>query len=260
MTAISRRTFVGGSLAAVAAFRYGRASPLATPTSWTCKAPTHRRLVAAVFAALGGIGKFVKKGDFVIIKPNAAFANPAEWGTTTHPQTVLAVAKMCLDAKAKGVMILEYPQAKGEMCLKRCGLSEAMATLPAAKIKLLSGSGDFQKTEVKGGVSLKTTDVAKSLLSADVFINLPAAKAHYQSGVSLGLKNHMGLVFDRQIFHTALDLHQAIADLGRIIKPNLTIIDGTRALLTNVRRGQAIRRRQVAWWPGARLLRSTPTD
>jgi uncharacterized protein (DUF362 family) len=190
-------------------------------------------MVAAVFAALGGIGKFVKKGDFVILKPNAAFANPAEWGTTTHPQTVLAVAKACLDAKAKGVMILEFPQAKGEMCLKRCGLIEAMATLPAAKIKLLSGTGDFQKTEIKGGLSLKTADIAKSLLSADVFINLPAAKAHYQTSVSLGLKNHMGLVFDRQIFHEGLDLHQAIADLGRTIKPNLTIIDGTRALLTN---------------------------
>jgi uncharacterized protein (DUF362 family) len=66
-----------------------------------------------------------------------------------------------------------------------------------------------------------------------VFINVAAAKAHYQTGVSLALKNHMGLVYDRQIFHTALDLHQAIADLGLIIKPNLTIIDGTRALLTN---------------------------
>jgi uncharacterized protein (DUF362 family) len=233
MTAISRRTFVGGSLAAAAVFRYGRVFAAGEPDIVDVSGTDPQKMVAAVFAALGGIGKFVKKGDFVILKPNAAFANPAEWGTTTHPQTVLAVAKACLDAKAKGVMILEFPQAKGEMCLKRCGLIEAMATLPAAKIKLLSGMGDFQKTEIKGGLSLKTADIAKSLLSADVFINLPAAKAHYQTSVSLGLKNHMGLVFDRQIFHEGLDLHQAIADLGRTIKPNLTIIDGTRALLTN---------------------------
>jgi uncharacterized protein (DUF362 family) len=233
MTAISRRTFVGGSLAAAAVFRYGRVFAAGEPDIVDVSGTDPQKMVAAVFAALGGIGKFVKKGDFVILKPNAAFANPAEWGTTTHPQTVLAVAKACLDAKAKGVMILEFPQAKGEMCLKRCGLIEAMATLPAAKIKLLSGTGDFQKTEIKGGLSLKTADIAKSLLSADVFINLPAAKAHYQTSVSLGLKNHMGLVFDRQIFHEGLDLHQAIADLGRTIKPNLTIIDGTRALLTN---------------------------
>lgn len=233
MTAISRRSFVGGSLAAVAAFRYRHAFAAGEPDIVDVSGSDPHKMVAAVFAALGGIGKFVKKGDFVVIKPNAAFANPAEWGSTTHPQTVLAVAKACLDAKAKGVMILEFPQAGGEKCLKRCGLMEAMATLPAAKVKLLGSASDFQKTEVKGGVSLKTTDVAKNLLSADVFINLSAAKAHYQSGVSLGLKNHMGLVFDRQIFHTALDLHQAIADLGLVIKPNLTIIDGTRALLTN---------------------------
>jgi uncharacterized protein (DUF362 family) len=233
MTAISRRTFVGGSLAAAAVFRYGRVFAAGEPDIVDVSGTDPQKMVAAVFAALGGIGKFVKKGDFVILKPNAAFANPAEWGTTTHPQTVLAVAKACLDAKAKGVMILEFPQAKGEMCIKRCGLSEAMAALPAAKIKLLSGTGDFQKTEVKGGLSLKTADIAKSLLSADVFINLPAAKAHYQTGVSLGLKNHMGLVYDRQIFHQGLDLHQAIADLGRVIRPNLTIIDGTRALLSN---------------------------
>jgi len=101
MTAISRRTFVGGSLAAVAALRYGGPSPRRArhrgraghrSTQDDCRA----------FAALGGIGKFVKKGDFVVIKPNAAFANPAEWGSTTHPQTVLAVAQACMEAKAKG--------------------------------------------------------------------------------------------------------------------------------------------------------------
>jgi uncharacterized protein (DUF362 family) len=234
MTAISRRTFVGGSLAAVAAIRYRRAFAAGgDPDIVDVSGSDPQKMIAAALATLGGIGKFVKKGDFVVIKPNAAFANPPEWGSTTHPQTVVALAKACLDAKAKGVLILEFPQAKGEVCLKRCGLSEAMSAVPAAKIKLLSAAGDFQKVEVKGGVSLKSTEVAKALLSADVFINVAAAKAHNQAGVSFGLKNHMGLVFDRQIFHTGLDLHQAVADLGRIITPKLTIIDGTRALLTN---------------------------
>ncbi len=234
MTAISRRTFVGGSLAAVAALRYRRAfAGPGDPDIVDVSGSDPHKMIAALLATLGGIGKFVKKGDFVVIKPNAAFANPAEWGTTTHPQTVVALAKACLDAKAKGVMILEFPQAKGEVCLKRCGLTEAMSAVPAAKIKLLSGAGDFQKMTVKGGVSLKSTEVAKALLSADVFFNVAAAKSHNQTAVSLGLKNNMGLIFDRQIFHTGLDIHQAIADLGRIVTPNLTIIDGTRALLTN---------------------------
>jgi uncharacterized protein (DUF362 family) len=233
MKTISRRSFVGGSIATVAGLKYGRVLAAGAPDIVDVQGGDPHKMVAAALAALGGIGKFVRKGDFVVIKPNAAFANPEAWGTTTHPQTVVAVAKACLEAKAKGVLILEYPQAKGEMCLKRCGLMEALAALPAVKVKLLSGAADFQKVEVKGGVALKSVEVAKSLLSADVVINLPAAKSHFQTGVSLGLKNHMGVILDRQIFHTALDLNQAIADLGRVVKPQLTIIDATRALLTN---------------------------
>lgn len=233
MKSISRRSFVGGSIAAIATLKYGRSWAAGEPDIVDVSGSDPSKMVAAALEGLGGIGKFVKKGDFVVIKPNAAFANPEAWGTTTHPQTVVAVAKACLDAKAKGVLILEYPQAKGEMCLKRCGLTDALAALPAVKVKLLSGPADFQKVDIKDGVALKTVEIAKALLSADVFINIPAAKSHFQTGVSLGLKNHMGLILDRQIFHTSLDLNQALADLGRVIKPNLTIIDATRALLTN---------------------------
>ena len=233
MQVISRRSFVGGSIAAAAALKYGRAFAGAQPDIVDVSGSDPAKMVAAALAGLGGISKFVRKGDFVVIKPNAAFANPPAWGTTTHPATVAAIAKACLDAKAKEVLVLEYPQAKSDKCLQRCGLTAALAALPDVKVKLLSGAGDFQKVAVKGGVTLKSVEVAKAILSADVFINVPAAKAHYQAGVSFGLKNHMGLILDRQAFHTAMELHQAVADLGRVIKPQLTIIDATRALLTN---------------------------
>jgi len=86
MTAISRRTFVGGSLAAVAALRYRRAfAGGGEPDVVDVQGSDPHKMIAALLATLGGIGKFVKKGDFVVIKPNAAFANPPEWGTTTHP-------------------------------------------------------------------------------------------------------------------------------------------------------------------------------
>jgi uncharacterized protein (DUF362 family) len=75
--------------------------------------------------------------------------------------------------------------------------------------------------------------VAKVVLSSDVLINIPAAKHHSAADVSLGLKNAMGLIRDRQSFHTVFDLHQGIADLGRVIKPAVTLVDATRALLTN---------------------------
>jgi uncharacterized protein (DUF362 family) len=233
MKVITRRSFVGGSLAAAAALKYRHAFAAGEPDIVDVSGSDPAKMVAAALAALGGIGKFVKKGDFVVIKPNAGFPNPAAWGTTTHPDTVAAIAKACLDAKAKEVLILEFPQgSKPEKCFERCGLTAALAALPGVKVKLL-GPADFQKVDVKGGVTLKSVEVAKAVLSADVLINVPAAKAHYQSGVSLGLKNHMGLIKDRQAFHTAMELHQAIADLGRVIVPQLTILDATRALLTN---------------------------
>lgn len=235
MKAISRRSFVGGvsgSIAAAATLRYGYAFAAGEPDIVDVSGSDPAKMVAAALAGLGGIGKFVKKGDFVVIKPNAGFANPAAWATTTHPDTVAAVAKACLEAKAKEVLILEYPQGKPEKCFDRCGLTAALAALPTVKAKLLT-LADFQKVDVKGGVALKSVEVAKAVLSADVLINVPAAKSHYQSGVSLGLKNHMGLIKDRQSFHTTMELHQAVADLGRVIVPHLTILDATRALLTN---------------------------
>lgn len=235
MKVISRRSFLGGSIATAAILKYGRGFAAGSDADIIdVSGSDPAKMVAAALAALGGISKFVKKGDFVVIKPNAGFANPPAWATTTHPDTVVAIAKACLDAKAKEVLILEYPQGgKPEKCLERCGLTAALATVPAVKVKLLGAAADFQKVEVKGGVVLKSVEMAKLALSADVLINVPAAKAHYQSGVSFGLKNHMGLIRDRQAFHTAMELHQAIADLGRVLKPNLTILDATRALLTN---------------------------
>ena len=190
-------------------------------------------MTRAAIAALGGIKAFVHAGDYVVLKANAGFANPPAWATTTAPEIVAAVARLCIEAKAKQVLVLEYPQGKQpEKCLERCGIAGALSALPQVKVKLL-GPTDFVQVDVPGGVDLKSVEIAKALQSADVFINLPMAKNHVDAGVSFGLKNHMGLIKDRKAFHNQYNIHQAVADLGRVIKPHLTIIDGTRALLTN---------------------------
>lgn len=190
-------------------------------------------MTVAAIQALGGIKAFVHAGDYVVLKANAGFANPPAWATTTSPELVATVARLCLEAKAKQVLVLEYPQGKvPEKCIERCGLTAALAPMPQVKVKLL-GPSDFVRVDVPGGVDLKSVEIAKALQSADVFINLPVAKSHVDAGVSFGLKNHMGLIKDRKAFHNQYSIHQAVADLGRVIKPHLTILDGTRALLTN---------------------------
>lgn len=229
--AITRRRFLHGSVALVAAADSALAA--GAPDLADVSGKDAAAMTRAAIDALGGIKAFVRPGDYVVLKANAGFPNPPAWATTTDPVVVATVARLCLDAKAKAVVVLEHPQGKvPEKCIERCGLTAALAPLPGVKVKLL-GPEDFVEVEVKGGVELKRVEVAKALRSADVFINLPVAKNHTDAGVSFGLKNHMGLIKNRKAFHTELDIHQAVADLGRVIQPQLTLLDGTRALLTN---------------------------
>lgn len=233
MRKLGRRRFLQGSLAAAAGLSVRPAAAQAQDDLVEVSGADPGAMVAAALAALGGIGRFVRPGDHVVLKPNAGFANPPAWATTTSPEVVAAVARACLDARAKTVTVVEFPLGRGEKCLERCGLTAALAALPAVKVKVLGGPADFQRVTVPGGVELRSVEVARAVLSADVLLNLPVAKAHGQAGVSFGLKNAMGLILDRSAFHQMLDLSQAIADLGLVVKPQLTLLDATRALLTN---------------------------
>jgi uncharacterized protein (DUF362 family) len=169
----------------------------------------------------------------VVIKPNAAFARPPEWAVTTHPETVAAVVKACVAAGAASVTLVERPGGKRANCVERCGIAGAVADIPGVDIKVLTNRDDFTDVEVEGGTELKTVAIAKAVLAADVYINIPAAKSHSATGVTFGMKNAMGVIWDRRVFHSTLDINKAIADLARVVKPDLTILDATRALLTN---------------------------
>ncbi|MGB9594665.1 MAG: DUF362 domain-containing protein, partial [Candidatus Poribacteria bacterium] len=79
---------------------------------------------------------------------------------------------------------------------------------------------------------LEKTSINKLLLRANVFINIPVAKSHSATMVSFGMKNLMGLIWDRNFLHQSIDLNQCIADLCTFIKPNLIVMDATRALTT----------------------------
>jgi len=231
MRRISRRGFVVGSAILAASLgRRARGAEKVDLVDVTGKDP--KAMVRAALKELGGIGKFVKKGDYVVLKPNVCIGNPPEWGCTTHPDTVVAMAELCLEAKAKQVLVVDYPLARPDRCLERSGIGPALAALPAVKVKMLSEQGEFQKVDVKGGVALKSVELAKDVLSADVLINLPQAKSHFVAGVSFGLKGAMGIIWDRKAFHD-LDISQTIADLGLVVKSQLTLLDATRALLTN---------------------------
>ena len=180
--------------------------------------------------ALGGISRFVKKGQRVVLKPNMSFARPPEAGCNTHPLVVATVAQACMDAGAGQVLVLDHTLQRAELCLERSGIPEACKSIKGVHVLALQEKKFFREIPVPQGKVLERVEVMKEVLEAQVLINLPTAKSHSATGVSLGMKGLMGLIWDRESFHSQYNINQALADLATVIKPQLTILDATRAL------------------------------
>jgi len=188
--------------------------------------------VRAAVAAVGGIGAFVKKGDQVIVKPNLSFASSPDRAATTNPEVLQAVIKLCLEAGAKKVLVVDHPLQDAEVIGTRADVAQMVKQIKNAFLILPTAESLYEETPIPRGKEMKSTKMARILKEAEVLINLPVAKSHSATGVSLGLKGNMGLNWDRKRMHESSDLNQTIADLGTIVKPNLTIVDAIRALTT----------------------------
>ena len=180
--------------------------------------------------ALGGISRFVKKGQRVVLKPNMSFTRTPEFGATTHPQVVATVAQACMEAGAGQVLVLDHTLHRAELCLERTGIREACKDIPGVHVLALQERKFFREIKISQGKVLERVEVMKEVLDNPVLINIPVAKSHSATGVSMGIKGLMGLIWDREIFHSQVNMNQALADLATVIKPQLTILDATRAL------------------------------
>ncbi|UCD05770.1 MAG: DUF362 domain-containing protein [candidate division WOR-3 bacterium] len=188
------------------------------------------KLVKAAVDLVGGIDKFMKKGDVVCIKPNLSFASNIDCGATTNPDIVRQMVRLCLNAGASRVIVLDHTIHEATLCVERSRIEEAIID---KKVSLVTLQQERQYTEVDvpDGKELRTIQIAKAIQNADLLINMPTAKSHSGTGVSLGLKGLMGLIWDRGYLHR-VNLDRAIAELSTVIKPSLTVIDATRALTT----------------------------
>jgi uncharacterized protein (DUF362 family) len=182
--------------------------------------------------ALGGISRFVKKGQRVVLKPNMSFSRTPEFGATTHPLVVTTVAQACLEAGAHQVLILDHTLQRAELCLERTGIRDACKNISGVYVFALQERKFFREIKIPQGKVLESVEVVKEILDNYVLINIPVAKSHSATGVSLGMKGLMGLIWDRESFHSQYNINQAIGDLGTVIKPQLTILDATRALVS----------------------------
>jgi len=183
---------------------------------------------------LGGMKAFVKKGQKVLVKPNIGWEVPPELGANTHPALVGRIVEQALAAGAKEVYVFDHTCDPGPRCYKASGI-EAAARAAGAKVAPGDAEGAYQAVKVPGK-TLTSTKVHELLLEADVFINVPVLKDHGGSVFTAGMKNHMGVVWDRPSWHRN-GLMQCIADMARYRTPDLTVIDAYRVMTSDGPRG-----------------------
>jgi uncharacterized protein (DUF362 family) len=193
------------------------------------------QLLQAAMAPLGGMGRFVKKGQRVVIKANIAWARTPDQACTNNPELLSALIKMCYEAGAKRVAVWDHTCDNYQFTFSRSGLKE---TAQKAGADIFSGHGQnvYKQVEVPKGKKLKTVEVLRDVVEGDVFINFPLPKHHFATELSLGLKNLIGIVWDMEQLHK-IDLHQCIADINTVRKPDLVVVDAIRILTTNGPKG-----------------------
>ncbi len=187
--------------------------------------------VRLALESLGGMQSFVRPGDKVLLKVNAAFATPPALGATTHPELVAAVAILCRKAGAGKVMITDNPINDPAACFELAGIGPAARQADAGVF--LPSPYRFAAFTLPGGRLIRDWPVlAGPLLWADRVIGLAPVKDHHRSGASLTLKNWYGLLGGRRnIFHQ--QIHGIIAELASMVKPTLVILDGIQSMVSN---------------------------
>lgn len=205
------------------------------PDLYVIEGTDYKKLIDEVFNVLGGIKKFIKQGDYVVIKPNTAWERTPEQAGNTHPDLVEETVRLCLSAGARKVDVIDHTCDNAENSFKISGVGEAVKRAGGNMISLADVK-TFKEVSIEKAKIIKKAHVAAQILEADFFINMPIAKTHSSATLTMGMKNHMGLVKDRLIFHIR-GLHQCIADISVFVKPDLIIMDCTRILLTNGPKG-----------------------
>ncbi|MFB0546612.1 MAG: DUF362 domain-containing protein [Anaerolineae bacterium] len=193
------------------------------------RGPDPAEITRRAIAALGGIEHFVKEGDEVIVKPNICVAyHTYEYAATTNPQVVGTLVALCLEAGAKRVRVMDFPfGGTAEEAYKRSGIEEAVIAA-GGQMELMSRM-KYAAFDIPEGRDIKKWDIYRDVLEADVFIDVPIAKHHGSTRLTLGMKNLMGVILERSKFHR--NLGQRIADLTSLVRPTLTVVDAVRILM-----------------------------
>lgn len=188
-------------------------------------------MVRQAILAMGGMEKFIKKGAKVVVKPNICVAYATyENAYTTNPWVVGAVVKLCFEAGAASVKVMDFPfNGTAANAYVRSGIEEQVKIAGGEMVQMTDYK--YIATKFPLAKELKTNTVYDDILKADALINIPIAKHHSLAGLTLAMKNLLGVVGDRMSVHP--NFGQRIPDLATQIKPVLNIVDAVRILMNN---------------------------
>ena len=211
------------------------APPTPEPTPTTAPAylavvhgPDPSAITRAAVDALGGMSSFVKAGYDVIVKPNICTDyHPPEYASTTNPIVVATLVTMCLEAGAGRVRVMDLPfGGTVESAYEISGIKQAVEAV-GGEMHVMSRP-KYILVDIPQGKNISSVEIYPDVLEADLLINVPIAKTHGTTILTLGAKNLMGVILNRNQMH--VNLSQRIADLASLVQPELTVIDAVRIL------------------------------
>jgi uncharacterized protein (DUF362 family) len=186
-------------------------------------------ITKAAVDAMGGIRRFISRGDVVVIKPNMGWDRVPEQAANTNPEVVAAVVKLCIEAGAKKVKVFDRPVNDPRRCYVQSGISPAASAL-GAEVNYMD-ERKFREMKINGQ-AIKSWPLYTEVFEADKVINIPIAKHHSLAALTMAMKNWMGVMGGRRnSIHQKLD--ESLTDLALAIKPALTILDAVRVLTAN---------------------------
>jgi uncharacterized protein (DUF362 family) len=205
--------------------------PAGTPDLVVARGSDPETIVRRALAAIGGMENFVPRNASVIIKPNICVAyHTYEYAATTNPWVVAALVKVCLEAGARSVQVMDLPFGGTQQeAYAKSGIGEQVEAAGGEMVYMPSFK--YFSADIPQGIDLKKTTIFGDVQKADVLINVPIAKHHGLARLTLGMKNLMGLIKDRPSIHS--NLGQRLADLASLFQPTLTVVDAVRILVAN---------------------------
>jgi uncharacterized protein (DUF362 family) len=260
----------GGAVLANSALHPAAAEAAGPPDLVVTHGEDGKALVRRAVAELGGMQRFVSKGDVVVVKPNIGWDRLPRMAANTSPEAVAALVEMAFEAGAKQVKVFDNAINNAQSTYERSGIAEA-ARKAGATVKF-TDERFFKEMDIKGE-TLKTWPVYTEAVECDCLINVPAAKQHSMARLSMAMKNHMGIIGgERGKWHTPL--HAWLAEFTAFMKPKakLTVLDAYRILVAHGPTGGSLKdvempRKCIAGVDqvavdayGASLFKLKPTD